>query len=112
MRDLPSVFAREHDGQDTISKAFICGIFRALGEGRGVIVELEEDAIATNVDSAEVMFAPRIVVFGEGVEVPDGGEGCFNERRSLRLDASLRPLVASGLIEALKSNGRAPGVRG
>src|ERR1700680_4744912 len=70
---LPSILARQHDGENAKRRGGVCRILAAVimagAEGSAIIiVDLPKDARPFMVERAEVMLPVRVVVLGEGVE--------------------------------------------
>ena len=58
-----SILGRQHDCQHPVGKGFIGGVFRTGGAVGVVVVEFPEDLLAFDLNRAEVVLTPWVVVF-------------------------------------------------
>ena len=66
------IFVREHDGEHTNGLGRISRILTPVHHIRGVVVDLPEDFLSIVIEGTEIMFAMRIVVLSEIVEITNG----------------------------------------
>jgi hypothetical protein len=80
-----SIFVGAHDGEHTCRLVGIGGIFGATLHVGGIVIHLEEVPDAGYLEAAEVVFAMRVIVRREFVEVAnafkDDREGFLRQRR-------------------------------
>src|SRR5471032_2374202 len=63
-----SVFVGPHEGEDARGLARIGGVVRSEFESEVVVIDLEEVALALEVDGAKVVVLKRIIIFFEEIE--------------------------------------------
>ena len=62
------VFFREHDGEDAPRDVGVGGVGRAILHVQVVVIDLEHDRFAVDVERGAVVLLPRVIIVGERVE--------------------------------------------
>ena len=89
------VFFREHDGQHAPVTFGVGRVGASHTPFRVVIIDLEHDRFAVDVERRAVVLLPRVVVVREGVEAPNGRGGFRDEVRALLDEAARQVRLAA-----------------